>query len=186
MNKALGQIYWGYIFIFFRIHFGIDLLADPIGYFLIYSGCSKLIKAYPVAQKAKIVALIGAFISIPSVFVNLSETTLSFSWSTYAGLLFVVKMIMGYYLFTILKDVTKTFGDRALQQRTENTFKYYVAIHLIAFALLSFSMNVSENGVFILSLASAIGVLGMDIVFFFLVGAIRRVSPEQLRVNTFI
>ena len=170
----------------FRIHIGIDLLADPIGFLLIFSGCSKLVGAYPIAKKAKFVGLVGVFVSLPSVFVNLSEADLPFGWSTYSSLLFLLKMIMGYYLFLVLRDVVKVFGDRALQQRTESNFKFYVAINLFAFVLLSFSMNMQENGVVILSLASAIGVLGMDITFLFLIRAIRRVSPEQLRVDTFI
>ncbi|MCM3636200.1 hypothetical protein M3152_00605 [Sporosarcina luteola] len=186
MNKALRQIFWGYVFIFFRIHIGFDVLADPIGYFLILSGCSKLVEAYPVAKKAMIVAMIGAIFSLPSVFVNLSEIPLTFGWSTYSSFLLVLKMVMGYYLFIVLKDVTKVFGGRALHQRTENTFKFYVAIHLFALAIESFFMNVPEDGWAALSLLSLIGVLVIDILFLLLIGAIRRVSPEQLRVDTFI
>ncbi|MFS0690243.1 hypothetical protein AB1K89_13500 [Sporosarcina sp. 179-K 8C2 HS] len=186
MNKALRQIFWGYVFIFFRLHVGIDLLADPIGYILIFSGCSKIVEAYPVAKKAKFVALVGAFVSLPSVFVNLSEIPLTFGWSTYSGFLLVLKMVMGYYLFIVLKDVVKAFGDRALQKRTENTFKFYVAIHLFALAIQSFFMNVHGGGWVALALISLIGVLVMDILFLLLVGATRRVSPEQLRVNTLI
>ena len=186
MNKALQQFFWGYVFILFDIHIVIDLFTDPIGYLLFFSGCSKLVDAYPIAKKAKLVGLVGVFISLPSVIVNLSDADLQFGWSTYAILCFILKLIMGYYLFLVLRDVAKAFGDRALQQRTESTFKFYVAIHLISYAILSFSMNMQENGVVILLLASAIGVLGMDIAFLFLIRAIRRVSPEQLRVDTFI
>jgi len=186
MNKALQQIFWGYVFIFFRIHIMIDLLADPIGYCLIYAGCAKLVNAYPKANKAKMVGLIGIFVSLPSVIVNLSDTAFPFGWATYASLLFVMKIIVGYYLFVVLKDVANTFGDRALQQRTKSTFKFYVAINLFSFALISFSMNVPGDGWVALSLISSIGVLVMDILFLLLNRAIRRVSPEQLRVNTFI
>ena len=77
MNKALQLIFWGYVFIFFRIHIGIDLLADPIGYLLLFSGCSKLVDVYPIAKKAKFIGLVGAFVSLPSVFVNLSDPTSS-------------------------------------------------------------------------------------------------------------
>ncbi|WP_252501701.1 hypothetical protein [Sporosarcina sp. Marseille-Q4943] len=186
MNKALRQIFWGYVFIFFRLHVGIDLLADPIGYILLLSGCSKLIDAYPGAKKARIVALVGIFISIPSVFVNLSETSLSIGWSSYSILLLVLKTIMGYYMFVVLKDVAEAFGDQALQGRTVNTFKFYMAIHLFALALLSFSMNVPGDGWVALSIISFIGALVMDILLLLLIGAIRRISPEQLRVNTHI
>lgn len=180
MNKALRQIFWGYVFIFIRIHIGFDLLADPIGYFLIFSGCSKLVEVNPVAKKAKIIALVGAFVSFPSVFVNLSEIPLPFGWSTYAGFLLVFKLIIGFYLFFVLIEATKTLGDQALQQRAENTFKFFVAIQLFTLALQSFSMNVSGDGWVALSLFSLLSSLIVDILFLLLIGAIRRASPEQL------
>ena len=186
MNKALRLIFWGYVFILFDIHIVIDLFMDPIGYLLFVSGCSKLVGAYPIAKKAKLVGLFGVFISLPSVIVNLSDANLYLGWVTYASLVFIMKLIMGYYLFLVLKDVAKAFGDRALQQRTESTFKFYVAIHLLSFALLSFSINIPDNSFVTLTIISAFGVLLMDILFLFLVRALRRVSGEQLRVNTFI
>ena len=48
MNKALQMMFWGYLFVFFRIHIGFDWLADPIGYYLLFTGSAKLADNYPL------------------------------------------------------------------------------------------------------------------------------------------
>lgn len=183
MNKALRYIFWGYFLIFFRLHVMIDLLMDPLGYYLIYAGCSRLVDAFPKAKRAMIVGLIGMLISVPSVFVNLSDTTLPVGWSIYGTLLSALKLVIAYYLFNVLSDVAKMVGNQALQNRTKTTFTFYVSIHLFNLALLSFSMNVAGDGWIALSLISTIGVLIMDVLFLLLIGAIRRVSPKDHRIN---
>lgn len=183
MNKALRYMFWGYLLIFFRLHIMIDLLIDPLGYYLIYAGCSRLVDAFPKAKKAMIVGLIGMFISVPSVFVNLSDTALPIGWSMYGNLLLVLKFVIAYYLFNVLIDAAKMVGNQALQNRADTTYKFYVSIHLFTLALLSFSMNVAGDGWIVLSLLSTIGVLLMDILFLLLIGAIRRVSPKDHRIN---
>ncbi|MCM3744419.1 hypothetical protein M3193_09710 [Sporosarcina luteola] len=187
MNKALRYMFWGYFLIFFRLHVMIDILMDPIGYYLIFAGCSRLVDAYPKAKKTMNIGLIGMLVSVPSVFVNLSDPALSTGWTTYAMSLSAFKLITAYYLFVLLTEVVKTFGDQALQRRTKTTFTFYVAVHLITLAILSFSMNMpGDDWIALTSLVSAVAVVIMDILFLLLIGAIRRVSPEQLRVDTFI
>lgn len=183
MNKALRYMFWGYLLIFFRLHVMIDLLMDPLGYYLIYAGCSRLVDAFPKAKKAMTIGLLGMFISLPSVFVNLSDTTLPTGWTAYGTLLLVLKLVITYYLFNILIDAAKMVGNHALQHRTNITYKFYITIHLFTLALLSFSMNIAGDGWIALSLISTIGVLIMDILFLLLIGAIRRVSPKDHRIN---
>ena len=184
MNKALRYMFWGYLFIFFRLHVMIDLLADPIGYCLIYAGCAKLVDAYPIARKAMVIGIIGMLAAIPSVFINLSDPALSTGWAAYAMLLSAFKLISAYYLFVLLTDVVKAFGDQALQNRTKTTFTSFVAVHLITLAILSFSMNMpGEDWIAFTSIISGIAVVLMDILFLLLIGAIRRVSPKDHRIN---
>lgn len=183
MNKALRYMFWGYLLIFFRLHVMIDLLMDPIGYYLIYAGCSRLVDSFPKAKTAMIVGLIGMLVSVPSIFVNLSDTTLPIGWSIYGTLLSVLKLVIAYYLFNVLIDAAKIGGNQTLQNRAETTYKFYVSIHLFTLALLSFSMNVAGDGWIALSLISTIVVLLMDILFLLLIGAIRRMSPKDQRIN---
>lgn len=183
MNKALRYIFWGYLLIFSRLHVMIDLLMDPIGYYLIYAGCSRLVDAFPKAKKAMTVGLIGMLISVPSVFVNLSDTTLPVGWSIYGTLLSGLKLVIAYYLFNVLFDAVNMVGNQTLQHRTKTTYKFYISIHLFTLAILSFSMNVAGDGWVVLLLISTISALIMDILFLLLIGAIRRVSPKDHRIN---
>jgi hypothetical protein len=183
LNSALRTIFWGYFFIFFRLDVVIDLFADPIGYLLIYSGCAKLVDAYPQAKKAMGIGLIGIFVSIPSVFVNITDPILPFGWAVYGNALIIPKLIIAYYLFVVLINVVNVFGNQNLLNRTSTTFTFFIVIYLLTLAFQSISMNVSGDGWLAISIISTIGVIFMDILFLFLIGAIRRVSPEDHRMN---
>lgn len=183
MNSALRRIFWGYFFIFFRLHIGIDLFMDPVGYFLIYSGCAKIAVAYPQSKKPRIVAIVGMIASIPSVFVNLSGPELAYSWTVYGNGLFIINMIVAFYLFLLLMEIVKTLGITALIQRTSTTFKYFIGFYLFSFALMSFLVNTSGDGWIALNLIATIGVLIMDIVFLILLGAIRKAAPDSVQID---
>ena len=107
MNKALRYLFCGYLFVFFRIQIGIEWFADPIGYLLIPSGCLLLIERYPQAKKARMAAMIGAVISIPAVFINLSLPYLGM-WEIYSIALAILKLIVAYFLFAVLDMLIKS------------------------------------------------------------------------------
>lgn len=178
MNKALRYLFWGYLFIFFRIQIGIDWFADPLGYVFISSGCLLLLKQYPQAKKARIVAMLGAVITIPAVFVNLAAPNLGL-WEFYSVFLFSLKLIVAYFLFAVLKSIVADYGNQVLIQRTKNVYMFYIAIHLASLFLMSISMNMPEYpwATFVVSLT--IGAFIMDIAFLLLLGAIRRAEPHQ-------
>lgn len=183
MNKALRQIFWGYLFLFIDIYIMIDLLMDPIGYYLIFIGCARIVDAYPNAKKAMTVGMIGIFVSLPSIFVNLSDSALPFGWSFYASILSILKLVIAFYLFFVLMDMAKSFVNETLYTRTQNTFKYFVTIHFATLALMSFSMNVSGDGWVALSVILVIAGVLMDILFLFLIRAFLRASPDVRKVN---
>lgn len=183
MNSALRRIFWGYLFIFFRIHIGIDVLMDPIGYMLIFSGCARIVDEFPQAKKAMSVAIVGSVLSIPSVVVNLSDPTLPYSWSMYGIALFLMKILIAFYLFIVLTDIVATIGKPSLIVKTRSTFKIYIGFHLFAFALQSFYMNTSGAGWVVLNVLSAIGVLIMDILFLLLLRKIRNAAPSNPQIN---
>ncbi|WP_342508091.1 hypothetical protein [Sporosarcina sp. FSL K6-2383] len=176
MNKALQYLFWGYLFIFFRIQIGIDWFADPLGYVFIASGCLLLLKQYPQAKKARFVAIIGAIISIPAIFVDLSAPYLG-AWEPYAIALSFLKLIVAYFLFAILKSIVADSGNQALIQRTKSVYTFYIAIQLAVLFLMSFSMNMPEYPWMTIVVAFTIGALVVDIAFLLLLGAIRRAVP---------
>lgn len=183
MNKALRNLFWGYFFIFFDLYIMIDVLMDPIGYFLIYTGCAQIVSSYPNAKKAMTVGIIGIFVSLPSVFVNLSDSALPFGWSFYASILSILKLVIAFYLLYVLMEVARSFGDKALYNRTQTTFKYFVTIHFATLAVMSFSMNVSGDGWVALSVILAIAGILMDILFLFLIRAFSRATPDVRQIN---
>ena len=70
------KLFWGFLFVFLEIHIIIDILPDPIGYFMIFSGLILLLKNIPDSKPGKHAmrwaqALI--ILSIPSVFLSQNE-----------------------------------------------------------------------------------------------------------------
>lgn len=181
MNKALRYLFWGYLFIFFRIQIGIgiDWFADPLGYVFISSGCLLLLKQYPQAKKARILAMIGAVVSIPAVFVDLSAPNLGM-WEPYSIALLFLKLIVAYFLFDVLKSIVADYANQGLIQRTKNVYKFYITIHLASLFLMSFSMNLPEYPWATFVGALAIGAFIIDIAFLLLLGAIRRGEPPRI------
>ena len=175
MNKALQYMFWGYLFIFFRIQIGFDWLPDPVGYYFIYAGCFMLVDKYPHAKKAGIIAGLGIIISFPAVFVNLSAPDLGM-WEIYAVALFVLKLIVVYFLFTVLKSIVIDYGYQVLIKRTKNVYMFYISAHLSMLMLMSFSMNI-EWGT--LTFMLTMWILVIDIMFLLLVAAIRRTKPHE-------
>ncbi|WP_438297098.1 hypothetical protein [Sporosarcina sp. FA15] len=178
MDKALRYMFWGYLFIFFRVHIGFDWLADPVGYYLIYSGCFMLIDKYPHAKKAGIVAGLGIVISFPAIFVNLSAPYLGI-WEVYSLALLVLKLIVAYFLFAVLKSIVNDYANQALINQTKSVYTFYIAIHLSVQMLMSFSMNIAEDQWITLTFMLTMGALVMDIMFLLLLAAIRQAQPRQ-------
>ncbi|WP_404332506.1 hypothetical protein [Mesobacillus maritimus] len=58
LYEGFRKIFWGFILVFLEIHLLIiDILPDPIGYYLIFSGINLLNKHYGVSSKGKGFAL---------------------------------------------------------------------------------------------------------------------------------
>ena len=103
-----------------------------------------LIDKYPHAKKAGIVAGLGIVISFPAIFVNLSAPDLGI-WEIYSLALFVLKLIVAYFLFAVLKSIVNDYANQALINRTKSVYTFYIAIHLSVLMLMSFSMNIAED-----------------------------------------
>lgn len=178
INKAMQALFWGYLFIFFRLQIGIDWMADPIGYILIASACSKLSELYPSTKQAGIWAAIGIFISLPGVFVNLSEPQFGI-WQVYGYALLVLKTIVAFYLFIVLIKIAKDSEKPSLLARTQTIFNFHIGAHLAVLAFSSFAMNMYGDFFVTLSIILSIFLVVMDILFLLLVGAIRRAYPPR-------
>lgn len=179
MNKALRLMFWGYLFIFFRLQIGIDLLAAPIGYYMIYSGARIMTQYVPVSKKVEVTAFIGILISVPGVFINLPEVT-DGVWLIYAHVLLIWKMITVYYLFTAWKEVWRGAGQSLIRQRMQLVYMLYMIVHFTFLLSMAFSLNI--GGTFELWLIfNSVAVVGMDIVLLITMAALRRAVPEEMK-----
>lgn len=175
MNKALRLIFWGYPFIFFRIQIGIDLLADPIGYYLIYSGGRLMTKHFHVAKKVEIVSFIGMLISLPGVFVNLSEA-IDVGWMSYTQGLFVWKVIVVYYLLGTWKSAIQGQGYTLLRDRLKQVYLLYMGVHFAMTLYMAFSFNIGGGSWSSVFLTLSFSVIAMDIALLVLIAALSKVD----------
>ena len=180
MKSALNLVFWGYLFVLLRFEIGIDILPDPVGYFLIALGCFGLREHFPIAQKAGVLAVGMIFVSIPTVFVNLIEVS-SFGWGAYAIVLLFLKLIHAYFLFLILKTITKEYNHTALMDRTNTVYTFYITLNLLSLAFTSFSMNVSGSFWVVFGGLLIFATFIMEIVFLVLIRSIRKAEPFQVR-----
>ena len=125
MKSALNLVFWGYLLVLLRFELliEIDILPDPVGYFLIALGCFGLLEHYPIAQKTGLLAVGMIFVSIPTTFVNLDGVS-SLGWGIYTAALLFSKLILTYFLFLILKSIVKDYNHAALINRTNTVYTF--------------------------------------------------------------
>jgi len=182
MKQALNKIFWGYILVLVEIHIvAIDILPDPVGYILIVSGATLLIQDFPVAKKARNLAVILIFVSLPTVIIQqhidyflLGQPSLFHGWSVYSTGLGLVKIILVFYIFQLLMSIVKTSGNQALLTRTSRTFKVYITIMLAGAITTPFSLNIAGDELIWLTVLSGIISFIMEIVFLVLLRSIRK------------
>lgn len=182
MNKALILMFWGYLFVFFRLQIVVDVLAAPIGYYLIYSGARLMAQQFPFAKKVEVVAFIGMLISVPGVFVNLSEVT-SGGWMIYAEVLFVWKVIVVYYLFGTWLSAFQGVGFARVRDRVRLVYVLYMVIHFTMMLLSALLLNVGGDDWTVLFVVVSVMVVLMDIVLMVLIAGLGRVDFLRRRLS---
>ncbi|MDN4075114.1 hypothetical protein [Fictibacillus terranigra] len=135
--------------ILIEIHIvALDILPDPAGYYLVFSGIVMLKKDSPAVAKAKYLALGLVFLSIPAVFIqqnSMGSTAekvfdLSF-WPIYTQVIAILKLILVFYVFNILLDIARRKGDQQLCASARHRLIAYMAVMLILNITLPFTMN---------------------------------------------
>lgn len=182
MNKAFKLFFWGYLFVFFRLHIGIDILAAPIGYYMIYSGARLVAERYPAAKKVEFVAFIGMLISVPGVFVNLGEVA-SGGWTMYAEVLFVWKVLVVYYLFGAWKAMYQQAGHAHGRSRIHMAYIWYMGVHFVMMLMTAFSLNFGNHAFSTVYIASSFAVIAMDSMLLILIASMRRTNRTKYGTN---
>ncbi|AOV06189.1 hypothetical protein [Sporosarcina ureilytica] len=181
MKKALNLLFWGYLFVFVRIELGIDLLPEPLGYFMIATGCLTLGKRFPTAKKARAFAIAMIFVSFPTIFINVQEQT-HILLNAYSTLLMILQLIVVFFIFQLLIEIVTAVDNPMLINRTERTFKIYIIANLIFLAASTFTPNTAGDYWEMIILSLMLIAFIMDIVFLVLLRAIRRDIPTDLNI----
>lgn len=180
MKNALNLIFWGYIIALLRIDIGIDVLPDPIGYFMIVIGCNNLYKSFPFANKPRAIAIALIFISIPTLIVDVNQVT-TLGWLSYAFVLAIFQLILVYYLFGLFKTMVQE--NSVLSKRTNNTFIAYMIVNFLILLHMSYSMNLPESSFQTFYILIILCAVIMEIAFLVLINTINRDVPEELTIN---
>lgn len=134
MKSAFRKIFWGYLLVFLEFHIiYIDVLPDPIGYFLIFLGVSSLIVDYPIGKKAKWWAILLALLSIPSVFISqgdMNELQIYTGWSVYQSIMGLLKIILVFYIFQLMLTISKKLAVEELYEWTKKFSSVYLVVML--------------------------------------------------------
>lgn len=178
MKGSLSQILVGSIFIFLAIRVGVDLLADPIGYFLIAAGCFKLGEVFKDGKVAAYLAMGMIFFSMPSVLIDFNLVE-SGPWYYYSNFLFAAQIVLIYHLFRMLKEIAVSVGDSALEGRTRRLFNVYIPANLFMLGLGAVMAVFYWDNLQILAFVLVIGLLVLNIAFLLLLNAFRKSVKED-------
>lgn len=181
MASAFRKMFWGYLFIFLEIHIVIDLLADPIGYWMIYSGISMIAKDSLSAKKPKIISQALIWFSIPTVVIQgeIGQQALGLpvavsGWTVYFSSLHLFNIILVFYLCKFLIEFSNEQSRSELSKSTANTMRAYIMVMLFAELYSSFAMNLHETGMANMIFLFVIASLIMHIVFLSLLHRYRK------------
>ncbi|MET1014864.1 MAG: hypothetical protein ABWX61_10225 [Paenisporosarcina sp.] len=147
MRNAFKYMLTGYILIFLDIHLIIDILPDPIGYFMILQGTQKIEFDESGMHPARIIATLMFFLSLPSVLINPQsfQNQAPEWWGIYTTATGLLDLILVYFLFQLIKKVVELLHSPELSIKTENTYKGYMVVMLIILFIQSFLTNMSEH-----------------------------------------
>ncbi|MCM3611547.1 hypothetical protein M4S82_09765 [Planococcus sp. MERTA32b] len=178
MKGALGQILYGYVFIFLAIRIGIDILADPIGYFLIAAGCYKIGEVIEDGRLAAYISIGLIFVSIPSVFIDFNLVE-SGPWYYYSNFLFAGEIVLTFYLFRMLLKLAAKNGEIGLINRTERLFNIYIPANLLMIGLSAVMLVFVIESLQILAFLLIIILLILNIAFILLLIAFRKAVKDE-------
>ncbi|GIO25882.1 hypothetical protein [Ornithinibacillus bavariensis] len=174
MKSSFTKIFWGFIFVFLELHIMvIDILPDPLGYYLIYSGITALAKKYFIGKKASTWSIVLIIFSIPSIFISQSSlhmtTQIPSFWSIYYTVLSILKLILIFYVFQLLVAISEQVAKKELYMWTKKFFGIYMTTMIAIYLVESFGMNMVSDIVVVMGIFIILAVLIIEIMFLVLI-----------------
>lgn len=188
MKNAFQTIFWGYFFVWLDFYIMIDLLPDPVGYFLIYAGVKRIASKFTIGKRVKNLSLVLVILSIPNVLGPASTGGNSFlqsyelfGWSWYSIAFVVIDLLLIFYTFQLILEVVRTHGSARLIKRSKNLFIAYFCTVFLFYLSTTFAMNLPNNLILSITMGLLVISFVMHILFLMLLLDVRRVNV--LRIN---
>lgn len=146
MHKAFHKIFWGFLLAVIEIHiYIIDILPEPVGYFLIAGGLVWFKETHKEAKYAHQIAMILVVISIPSVFIQQQAVDQVATFGSLSGvyglLIQIINLILVYFIFRLLVAIAIQKRANELAHGTTILFKLYMVVMLLALTLPLFAID---------------------------------------------
>ncbi|MFC0189547.1 hypothetical protein ACFFJY_14680 [Fictibacillus aquaticus] len=177
MSAGFHKIFWGFLLVFLKIHIvNVDILPDPLGYFLIFQGIKILLMdGSGDGKRAKWIAAGLIFLSIPSVFMwNNAGEQPAMLVQLYGTALSLLKLVLVFHVFRMVLEIAIRHGQSELKKRVASTFNTYMAVLLPVTIAESFLMNMSGDWLTAVSIVLIIAAVVMEIVFLVLLRALMK------------
>jgi hypothetical protein len=146
MRQGFKQLIIGFLLVFLKIQIIVDVLPDFIGYIFIYNGIKQIANLSTQSyDKLKILCITLAIISVPNFFLNDQMIQQSEWLKYYPSLLALVKIVLVYYLFILLRGVAKLLPIEEALYRTNRMFSWYMVVMLSTLLTQPFLMNIPMN-----------------------------------------
>jgi hypothetical protein len=179
LYEGFRKIFWGFILVFLEIHLMvIDILPDPIGYYLIFSGINLLNNYFGVSSKGKEVAFGLVVLSLPTLFIQNQAVEQMSGAAIYLSLIGIVNLVLAFYLFQLMVSIATKKDDDYLLKRTTTTFRVYMVLMLLFTLLESFFINMTQSVMSGFILFSAIVGLVMNILFLILLSKFSKLPDD--------
>lgn len=187
MKQGFKQLFIGFLFVFVNIHIIVDIMPNFIGYIFIYNGI-KLIATLTSQNygKLKLLCIILTITSIPSFFLNDSLLQQSDWLSYYPVVLTLLKVILVFYLFDLMKKATLMLPTKESLIYTERVFAWYMIIVISHLFIQSFTLNITNDFFIFLSIASVIFMIGAEIALLIYLNKIKKSFPEEGAFERFV
>ncbi|QHE50760.1 hypothetical protein [Pontibacillus sp. HMF3514] len=196
MRSAFSKIFWGFLLTLLEIHIQfIDILPDPVGYFLIFLGLQTLVEKYPIGNKAQVLAAILAVLSIPTVFINESGTMNPMDspftmWWVYSEVMMIIDLILIFFIFQLMLEVVKDYQEEALETYTRKFFKVYILSNLALIIFDALFINLSSEALVGLTIVAIVFFIILEIMFLVLLRKYMKlddhppIPPEEASIST--
>jgi len=177
--EGFRKIFWGLIFVFIEIHIiAIDILPDPVGYFLIYSGMNLVNNHFEVGSRGNFIALVLVYFSLPTVFLQNTSIEQISGWFFYLSVMGIFNLVLAFYIFQIMVLFATERKENNLLRRTVTTFRVYMISMLLITFFEPFAMNMNlTEGTGYFAFSAAFGLM-MNIIFLVLLSKFSKFSDN--------